>query len=266
MEPIVEPGPDDPICVSMRRGATQLIWFNNPRHRNALSLAMRELAIPEMIRAMDDPTVRCVVVAGAGGCFSAGGDIRGMAGTTVGQGRQRLRNVHRLVRAMTGGPKPVIAAVEGWAVGAGLSIAVACDIVVAASDARFSMPFGKIGLMPDLGVLHTLPARIGIGRTRWLALTGRAVDAETAAAWGIADELVAPGEAVAHALALAEEIAAGAPIATAVTKQALSRGLLPLDDVLATEVDAQSMLFGTRDFAEGTAAFLEKRTPTFTGE
>lgn len=257
---------DKPLCYQEREGATAIIWMNEPKRRNPLSLEMRQAMLDEMGRAMDDATVRAVVLTGAEGCFSAGGDIAGMTGLTPAKARRRLRNVHRLVRLIHGGAKPVIAAVEGWAVGAGLSLAALCDLVVASSDARFSLPFARLGLAPDLGALHALPARIGIGRTRWLALTGKTIDAPTAQQWGLVEEMVDPGTALAHALATADAIGQGAPLAQGMTKQMLARLPMAFGDLLDAEADMQALLMLTRDFQEGRNAFLEKRAPIFTGE
>lgn len=261
----VEPGADDPVCVTQRIGATALVWINDPKRRNPLSMALRPALIQAMADAQADPEVRAVVLAGAGGCFSAGGDISTMKGITAASGRARLQDVHRLVKIVQGGTRPVIAAVEGYAVGAGLSIAAMCDMVVASSEAKFSLPFGKLGLMPDLGVFHTLPARIGMGRTKLLAMTGRTIDAQTAADWGIVEEICAPGEAVEKALAMAEEVARCAPLSVATSKQTLARGPMSLDDMLSAEADTQALLFCTDDVKEGVAAFLEKRRPDFKG-
>jgi enoyl-CoA hydratase/carnithine racemase len=182
-----------------------------------------------------------------------------------GQAKVRMQGIHRIARLLQAGPKPVIAAVEGWATGAGLSLAAACDLVVAASDARFSLPFIKVGLMPDLGSLHTMPARIGVGRTRWMALTGTAIDAGTAERWGLVEQIAAPEWAVSDAVALAGLVAEGAPLAQMATKQMLARGPLSFEDALAGEGEAQALLFMTQDFDEGCRAFRERRRPKFTG-
>jgi 2-(1,2-epoxy-1,2-dihydrophenyl)acetyl-CoA isomerase len=251
------------LCVLERHEDVALIWLNNPEKRNALSLNVREPLHDLLASAMADATIRAIVIAGKGSCFCSGGDIAGMTDMHAAKSRERLQRVHRIIKLIHNGQKPVIAAVEGWAIGAGLSIASACDIVVAASDARFSLPFNKVGLIPDLGALYTLPARIGIGRTRWLAMTGRTIDAATAERWGLVEQIAPSGEAVSEALALARHIAKGAPLGHAVTKQILARHSSSLEDLLTIEVEAQALLFTTKDFAEGSQAFLEKREPKF---
>jgi enoyl-CoA hydratase/carnithine racemase len=216
--------------------------------------------------AQEDDQVRVIVLAGAGGYFSAGGDITTMIGIDAQAGRKRMRIAGELTRRIVEGSKPVIAAVEGWAVGAGLSLMAACDLVVAAESAKFSMPFGKLGLMPDMGALHSVPARMGIGRTRWMAMTRRTIDAQRAAQWGLVEEVVGHGAALTAALDLAHEVAEGAPLTNTFTKQMLARLPLPLSEYLAAEADAQAILFASKDFQEGADAFLSKRKPIFHGQ
>ncbi|WP_342642074.1 enoyl-CoA hydratase/isomerase family protein [Rhodoligotrophos ferricapiens] len=263
---ITEPGEDDPACCVMQQNGTTLIWLNEPKRRNALSQALRDILIPAMSAAMEDPSTRTIILAGSGGCFCAGGDLAGLRNQTPAGAHRRMRASHSLIRTIQTGPKPIIAAVEGWAAGAGASLAAACDIVIAAADARFALPFGKVGLAPDLGALHTLPARIGIGRTRLLAITGRSFSAEEALQWGLVEEIAPAGQAVMQAMAMAEEINKTAPIALAATKQLLARYPSSLDELLAAEENTQAVLFLTEDFEEGAKAFLEKRKPQFRGE
>lgn len=245
-----------------RDGATVVLTLDYPERRNALAIPMRERLADAFDRVGADAAVCAIVVTGKDGTFCAGGDVSGMDAETLAAGRERFRLTHRLVRLIAYCGKPVIAAVEGWCVGAGLSVACLCDTVVAAEDARFMAGFGKLGLVADLGLLHTLPRRIGHRRARQLLLYGDAVDARAAERIGLADQLAPPGAALDAALARARMLHDAAPLPIAFTKQFLAQGL---DAALDWEREAQSALFLTADHAEGKAAFLAKRPPRFTG-
>ena len=245
-----------------REGATVVLTMDYPARRNALAMAMREEFVAAMGRIEGDASVRAVVVTGAGGHFSAGGDISGMNVADFAAGRERFRVTHAMVRLLVKSSKPVIAAVEGYAVGAGLSVALCCDTVVAAEDAQFAAGFGRVGLVADLGLLHTLPLRVGQGRARQILLYGERMGAAEALRIGLIDHVAAPGGALAAALARARVFAEGAPLPVAMTKQWLAAGL---DAALEWERDTQSALFLTADHAEGRAAFLEKRAAQFGG-
>ena len=168
------------MLTESREGAIAILTLDYPERRNALAMPMRQRLVDALEAIEADRDLRAIVITGAGGTFSAGGDISGMNVTDLASGRERFRLTHRLVRLLIKGSKPVIAAVEGWCVGAGLSVAMCCDTVVAAEDARFAAGFGKIGLIADLGLLHTLPARIGQGRARQVFLYGEQIGAERA--------------------------------------------------------------------------------------
>jgi enoyl-CoA hydratase/carnithine racemase len=259
-----EPAPQDGLCVGQTYGATRLLWLNLPKRRNALSPDLREELRVQLQAAIDDEAIRAIVIAGVQGCFSAGGDISTMKGITSVAGRARMQTAGALMQTIIDSPKPILAAVEGWCVGAGLSLAAACDIVIASEGAKFSLPFGKLGLIPDLASLYTLPPRIGTGRTKWLAFTRRVIDAQQAQDWGLVDEVVGAGT-IAHALTLAEEITQGAPLTHAYTKELMARLPLALPEFLAAERDTQAILYTSEDFAEGCEAFFEKRPAKFTG-
>ena len=245
-----------------RDGATAVLTLDYPERRNALAIPMRERLAAAFDRIEADTTVRAVVVTGQGGTFCAGGDVSGMNAATLAAGRERFRLTHRLVRLMAHCGKPVIAAVEGWCVGAGLSLACLCDTIVAAEDARFMAGFGKLGLVADVGLLHTLPLRIGQGRTRQMLLYGEAVGARDAERIGLVDRIATPGAALDVALSLARTVDNLAPLPIALTKEFLVQHL---DASLAWERETQSALFQTADHAEGKAAFLAKRAPRFSG-
>ncbi|WP_298726057.1 enoyl-CoA hydratase-related protein [uncultured Ferrovibrio sp.] len=254
-----------PVLTESPKPELRIIRLNNPAKRNALSLDLRAALIAAVKDAMADDAVRALVLTGSGGAFCAGGDISSMHNVAGVAGRQRLANLHELVRLMVAGPKPVIAAVEGYAYGAGMSLALLCDQVVTASDAKFCCSFNKVGLMPDMAALWTVPQRVNAGWTRRLLMLAEEIDGETAGRIGLADQVVAPGEALGAALALADRFASLAPLPVGFIKSTLARGPQPLEALLAQEADGQALLFNSADFAEGRDAFLEKRQPVFKG-
>lgn len=248
-----------------RRDGAVILTLNAPEKRNAVSTEMR-IELRERLReAVDDSQCRAVILTGAGGTFCAGADVSQMVDNDIAYARQRLLILHDCVRLLASGGKPTLAAVEGHAVGAGLSLAAACDFVIAAPDAKLGAVFAKIGLVADCGLLWTLPQRIGQPRTKDLLYSARIVSGEEAAGIGLVDELAAPGAVLDAALARAATYAAGAPLALAATKSALSRGASSLDEVLALEPDMQLVMTFTADHAEAKKAFMEKRKPNFTG-
>lgn len=253
------------ILRTERDGPVLVLTMDYPARRNALSLPMRAALTDAFASAMGDRECRAIVLTGGAGTFSSGGDISSMEGLTGVGGRERLGNVHRLIRLLVAGEKPVIAAVEGYAFGAGLSLAAACDIVVAGRDAKFACSFNKIGLMPDLGAAWTLPLRIGWGRAKHVMLRGQTFGAVEAERWGLAEVLCEPGQARAEAVAIAHELAAVSPLGNGFTKALLARMPRDLDEMLRAEADAQAILFTSADFDEGRRAFLEKRKPDFAG-
>lgn len=245
-----------------RDGPVLTLTIDYPARRNALALPLRERMAAVLEAAEGDATVRAIILTGAGGVFCSGGDISGMDVSSALSGRERLRRVHRVIRLLAAGSKPVVAAVEGWCVGAGLSVACASDVIVAAEDATFMAGFGKVGLMPDLGLPYTLPARIGAGRAKQLFLFHRQIGAAEAERIGLVDEVVAPGQVLAVATERARFLAEQAPAPMALTKAMLAAGL---DAALEVERHYQTTLFLTADHAEGRDAFLSKRAPRFTG-
>ncbi len=248
------------MLVEERRGAVTLLTLSYPERRNALAIPMRAELVDAFERIEADASVRAVVLTGAGGTFSAGGDISGMNVTEFGAGRERFRLTHRLVRLMVEGSKPIVAAVEGFAVGAGLALALLCDTVVAGEGAKFAAGFGKIGLIADFGLLHTLPRRVGEGRTRQILLYGEQMRAAEAERIGLVDRVAPDGTVLDAALERAALLAESAPLPIAMTRSFLAQGLA---DALEWERTVQSALFLTPGHAEGKAAFLGKRKPDF---
>lgn len=251
-----------------RRGSTLVLTISDPATRNALSQQVYTAGVEALNVAEADAGVRCVVLQGDGGHFSSGGDVRGLAHRRTEGADVIQRNVDRLhawVEAMRAFPKPVIAAVEGAAAGAGCSLALACDLIVAAADARFTMAYGRIGLTPDGGglwqLMQALP-RQRVTRCVWFAEPLTAAELHAA---GLVGWVTDNGGALAQALVLAERLAqATAPNAVAGAKELI--GLAPrrpLAEHLAAErrhfVD--TLLHPNAN--EGLAAFLEKRSPRF---
>lgn len=249
-----------------RRGDILILTLSFPARRNALSLSMRAVLLEVLTEAQTDPACRVIVLTGEAPHFCAGGDITSFGGVTPAAGRVRMQKIHPLIRLMVAGTRPVIAAVEGAAIGAGLAVASACDIVVASQDAKFAIPFAQFGLVPDFGSMWTLVNRIGIGRMKKLVMSGESMTAIEAERIGLVDQLAPAGSALAEALILAEKVAKGAPLAHEMTKAVLARGAASLDDVLAAEADAQGILYGTEDYKEGYTAFLARRPPVFQGK
>ncbi|WP_084582362.1 enoyl-CoA hydratase/isomerase family protein [Sphingomonas azotifigens] len=256
------------LVLRETREDVAVLTMNDPTRLNPLSDAMRAALLEAFETAAFDDAVRTIVLAGAGGNFTAGADIRQLivpGGPDPARSRRRLTPLHRLIELIAGGPKPVIAAVEGAAFGAGLSIAAATDFVIAGEDVRFGAAFGKIGLTADCGLIWSLPQRIGRTLARDLMFTGRPVKGPEALAIGLIDQLVPPGTTLEAALAKAAAYRGVAPLAIAAMKSAFVQGPGPLSDALALERQQQPMLSMTQDHAEGLAAFTEKRAAGFTG-
>lgn len=241
----------------------RVLTLNRPEVRNAIDLPLR-LALAEAIEEADvDPAVRAMVLTGAGGAFCSGGDISTMRRAPRHENTHRAHAAQRVVRALWRTPKPVVAAVEGPAYGAGTALALACDRVVAASDAMFATTFTSVGLAGDMGIFATLPERVGTPRARQMLMLGTRVSGEDALPLGLVDRLCEPGQALAAAMEDAGRIAAGPPHALGVIKEMLSGAPVHPLEVLNLEVRNQTMLWDTDDFAEGVSAFSEKRRPRF---
>ncbi|CAN7476717.1 enoyl-CoA hydratase/isomerase family protein [Variovorax sp. LjRoot290] len=256
--------PDDMVPLA-REGAVAVLTLNFPARRNAYCLQMRTQLRERLEAAMADAEVRAIVLTGAGGHFCAGGDISEMEARTLLENRERWQLVSALIRLIALGPKPVVAAVEGSAMGAGLSIASLADHVVAARDAKFGAAFVKVGLMPDMGALWSLQHRVGRAKAREILGLARVFDGAEAHRIGLANELAESGGALPQALAVAHEYAALPPVANALLKNALAQGVDSLDAAIRSEVEFQAAAMASADHAEAVRAFLEKRAPRFEG-
>lgn len=246
-------------------GAVTLLRMNRASKRNALLVEMREALIGALEQAMANPACRAIVLSGMDASFCAGGDLDGLPDHDPLALRTRMQRGQQLIRLLAAGSKPVIAAVNGAAHGAGLSIACACDFVVASDQARFGAVFGKVGLMADFGLLWSLPRRIGMAQTRRMLFANRVIDGAEALKLGLVDELCDAEALLPQALALARSMSQAPPVAVAMTKSALARSCDSLESVLQMELDGQTLLFSTEDFTEGRTAFRERRSPRFEG-
>jgi 2-(1,2-epoxy-1,2-dihydrophenyl)acetyl-CoA isomerase len=241
------------------------ISLNIPETRNALNLTVREELLEVLAALRDDDSLRVAVLTGTGDSFCAGGDIRTMEGVTPVAGRIRLKTGQRLIKSMVELEKPIIAAINGVAAGAGVSIALASDIVIASEAARFFIPFTRIGLIPDWGQFYFLPLRVGITKAKELMLTGDPIDAKEAERIGLINRVVPHDRLEKEAYSLAERLSGGATQAYAMIKAALNRWPASLENILEMESAMQAVAFSSEDFEEGRKAFLEKRTPQFQG-
>jgi 2-(1,2-epoxy-1,2-dihydrophenyl)acetyl-CoA isomerase len=250
--------------LSHDAGAVRTITLNRPEVRNAIDVPLR-IELAEALEAADAAAnVRVIVLTGAGGAFCSGGDIATMRRMPEDEALQRIQLAQRVIRAIWKTPKPVVAAVEGSAIGAGAALAAACDRVVAARDARFAATFLNVGLAGDMGAYASLPERIGVARTRQLLLMAQPISAADAHSWGLVDALADPGLALKQALGDARTLSERPAEALGAVKRllAVAPRNAPLD-VLDLEAAQQARLFASDDFAEGVAAFHDKRRPRF---
>ncbi|WP_058854497.1 enoyl-CoA hydratase/isomerase family protein [Nocardia jinanensis] len=254
------------VVLTRDRGPIRVLTLNRPHRKNAIDLPLRYALAERLEEAMADIDIRVIVLTGAAGTFCSGGDISTMSRQSPESARPRAEAAQRVVRAIWTGGKPVIAAVEGAAYGAGTSLALACDRVVTAADAVFSTAFTGVGLAGDMGIFASLPARVGPARAKQLMLLPEKLSGEHACRLGMADLVVEPGQALERALRDAEAMATAPPLAVAAMKSLWERWPARPVDVLGYEVEAQVRLFGSEDFAEGVEAFRQRRTPRFVGK
>ena len=258
------------ISVDHEEGVTR-ITLNRPDRLNALTSVMSDELVEAFSALREDESVRAVVLTGAGRGFCSGQDLTEFEEAYRSGGRPDIREhleraYHRLIPAIVETPKPVIAAVNGVAAGAGVSLAAACDVRIASEEARFTQAFVKIGLVPDSGGTWLLPRLIGYPRALELSMTGDMVDAATALDIGLVNRVV-PADVFEKEVAEFAARLAAMPTAALAAAKELFRGTLSigLDEALHREADAQARMGETADHLEGVMAFAEKREPKFQG-
>jgi 2-(1,2-epoxy-1,2-dihydrophenyl)acetyl-CoA isomerase len=253
-----------------RLGAVATLRMNRPGRMNTYDFEMGDALLSALAGLADDPAVRCIVFTGSGRVFSAGGDV-GLMGGMKDEAVRRFSDLtvrlHAFVASLRRCRKPVVSAVNGVAAGAGFSLALAGDLVVAAESARFALAYQNIGLSPDGGATFFLARTVGTHRAMELTLTGRTLSAGEAAAWGLVQRVFPDESFEADTAALAGRIAAGPTLAYGKAKELYNRALFqPLETQLEEERQGIAESARTADFREGVRAFLDKRMPEFRGK
>jgi 2-(1,2-epoxy-1,2-dihydrophenyl)acetyl-CoA isomerase len=260
--------------VNLRRdGAAATIELNRPEALNAWNGQLGHDLLAAVREVADDDGVRAVVITGAGRAFSSGADLKDLSGREqrTPDGHVDVRGVltaryHPIITGIRTMPKPVLAAVNGPAVGIGLSLALAADLIVAAESAYFLLAFVNIGLVPDGGSSLLVPSRVGFARAMEMAMLGERIPAAQALEWGLINRVVADDAFAGEVAALRDRLAAGPTRSYAGSKRQLNAWLFArMEEQLELEADIQQEMAGSPDFYEGVAAFVEKRQATFRG-
>jgi len=251
-----------------RDGALATLTIDRPAALNALDMATLDEIDAAIADVGADRTVRCLLVTGAGSkAFVAGADIAAMERMTAVEARAFSRRGQAVLRRLEELPIPVVAVVNGFALGGGCELALACDLIFASETARFGQPEINLGIIPGFGGTQRLARRIGLGRTRELIYSGAMVDAAEGLRLGLVDRVVAPDQLIEQARAFAASLAEKAPIALRQAKAAVNVGTdVDLASGCAYEAEGFGVAFASEDRREGMQAFLQKRRPTFKGE
>ena len=265
------------VLIERRDGGIALLTLNDPPRLNAMTEAMGQAIAGAVAELKDDVGVRAVVLAGAGRAFSAGGDLdmldaMARAGNADRGGEARakhsefMRRFYGLYLSVRDLPQPTVAALHGPAVGAGFCVALACDIRVAAREAKLGLNFTRLGIHPGMAATWTLPRIVGPAHAAELLYTGRLVDGDEAARIGLVNRALPREEVLPAALTLAAEIASAAPVAVRGAKRSLAQSAgASLAEQLGQEAAEQALCYESADLLEGLAAVREKRTPRFSG-
>lgn len=255
-----------PVTLSVE-GAVATITMDQSGRKNALSGELMGEVGQRFLEVQEDTAIRAVILTGAGDDFCAGADIKSaQADPSIAASIVRMTVLHRMVRGIVLSDKPVIAAVRGVSIGVGWSLALACDYVIAAEDARFQFAFRHIGLAPDGGATKLLVQNMGMLRAKQLIFSGRFVSGEEAHALGLASEVLPAEEVLARARELAADLASAPTLALAMAKRQFTAAQnQSYEEALANEIVMQPLMTRSDDYFEGTAAFREKRKPTYKG-
>ncbi len=248
-----------------KRDACGILILNRPENRNALSWNMRLEMIEALQKISEDDDIRALIITGAGDkAFCSGGDIGAMKDITPVGGRKRMRITNKVISLIWEMEKPVISAVNGWAVGGGCGLVFAADMIIASEKARFQLPFARLGLVPDMGTMFFLPRLIGLPLAKELMLTTRIIDAAEAEKIGLVNYVVPAEKLIEKSFEFAMAMTKYPPAALGMTKRIMNQSInLDLNGLLELEGQAQGILFQTENFKEGRKAFLEKREAKF---
>lgn len=262
-----QPPSDNSILLGYdnQNSRVAIVQINRPAQSNALDPETLGLLGETFAYLNADPKVRTVVLTGGNSIFAAGGDMKSMVDASSQDIKDRA--CHTLLEPLTSSPLPIVAAVNGYALGGGLELALMCDIIVAGQSASFGAPEVKVGIMPGMGGTQRLVRAVGKYHAMHMLLTGDVVDASTAHSIGMVSKVVHDNAVLSEAKEIARRIAKRAPLAVQAVKQVVQEGVdLDLDTALALERNVSEQLFDTADQAEGMKAFIERRAPRFIGE
>src|SRR5690606_22583100 len=250
-----------------RDGHVAVLTLSRPQQLNALTRSMSDELAEHFWSLNKDHDTRAIILTGSGGNFCQGGDFSDNEGKIENpvEGRVRLQRGRRLIELMVGGPKPVIGAISGHTIGLGMSIALACDFVVAADNVQFNTGFARLGLAAEYGLTFTLRQRIGLAQTKRLLMLPKKIKAEEALALHLVDTVCPLAELETTALNFAREFAEAPPLVVAYTKAALAKNPQTVQAAMDIEHDYQGALYMTQDHVEAVKASFKKRKPEFTG-